>query len=357
MVKQLHKLDALLEDNKIDAVLINEKVTKRYLDTLEGSGCHILVTRKESFLILDGRYIAEAQEREKDLEIILWNAQDEGSSYLTWVLQYMKQNQLKSIGVETSISIQDYRKFETALNVHILSDAFERLRMIKPEKEIQCLKNAIHLTDIIYSKVLDELILGMSDYEISAKLQYYAIAAGAEKMSFDTIINLGERTAYPHGRPVGRRISPKEMIMIDFGFQFDGFQSDMTRMVSFGEPSAQMREIYEIVLEANIAGSQAMKPGVLACEADAAARSVIEKAGYGQHFTHGLGHGIGMDNATELPKVHAKSNMVLEEGMVMSCEPGIYIPDIGGVRIEDNIWIHDGKGIQLNQTSKELKIL
>jgi len=351
------KIKNMLIENNCDAILINEKVTKRYLGALEGSGCHLFVTQKETYLILDGRYKAEAQEIEGDWTIILWNPQDEGSSYLRWIIKFMKDHHFQTLGVESSISIQDYQTLDSVFCVTILSEAFEKLRMIKQDDDILRLKKAISLTDDIYERVLKDLEIGMTDYEISATLQYYSICAGADKMSFDTIINLGQRSAFPHGRPVGKRIEINEIIMIDFGLQIDGFQSDMTRISSFGQPSSQMQEIYDVVLEANHAGAKAMKAGVPCYEVDQAAREVIEKAGYGEFFTHGLGHGIGMDNATELPKIHGKSEMILEEGMVMSCEPGIYIPGVGGIRIEDNIWIKDGIGVQLNETPQTLRIL
>ncbi|MDR2976360.1 MAG: aminopeptidase P family protein, partial [Streptococcaceae bacterium] len=349
---------SLLDEQAVDAVLINDKVTKRYLQTMEGGGCHLFITKAESFLILDGRYLEEAKGKERDLTIILWNPQDEGSSYLTWVRNYCAAHQIHSIGLENSVSVAEYAFFEKFMDkTEILSDAFEKLRMIKDSQDIVQLKEAIHTGDEIYKQVLSELYVGMTDYEISAKLQYYSIKAGAARMSFDTIIGVGESTAFPHGRPAGRVIEKNQMIMIDFGLRLNGFESDMTRMCAFGDPGEKMREIYQVVLEANQAGIAAMRAGNRACEADAAARAVTEKYGYAEYFTHGLGHGIGMDNSTELPKVNSASQMILQEGMVMSCEPGVYVPCVGGVRIEDNVWIHNGVGVQLDQSSKELTIL
>ncbi|GAB2027609.1 M24 family metallopeptidase [Lactovum odontotermitis] len=361
MVYRLEKVTSLLDEQRLDAVLINDKVTKRYLRTMDGGGCHILITRTDAFLILDGRYLEEARGREHDLNLILWNPQDEGSSYLTWIKKYMTEHQLQSIGLENDVSIDDYLFFKDFLpdGTKVLSAAFEKLRMIKDAEDIKLLKKAIHTGDEIYQQVLSELYIGMTDYEISAKLQYYSIKAGAARMSFDTIVGFGPSTAFPHGRPAGRILEKNQMIMIDFGLQLDGYESDMTRMCSFGDPGSKMKEIYQAVLEANQAGMAAMRAGNRACEADAAARAVTEKYGYAKYFTHGLGHGIGMDNSTELPKVNATTagQMILQEGMVMSCEPGIYVPGLGGVRIEDNVWIHDGVGVQLDQTPKELIIL
>lgn len=356
-MEKLTKLTNLLDEKNIDCLLIESKVTKNYLNTLEGSGCKVFVTKKESFLILDGRYLEQANEHEKELTIILWNPQDEGTTYLTWIEKYMNQNGLKSIGVEATISIKEYQRVTQFSKPYLLGEELNRVRMIKTIEEINKLSKAIQIADEIYLKVLNQLAIGMTDYEIAGLLSYYCMKAGASGMAFDTIIGLGETSAYPHVRPSGKTIQKGEIIMIDFGLTLDGFQSDMTRMSCFGKPSQLIRDIHRVVLRANEAGISQIKQGVKARDVDRAARDVIEEAGYGKYFNHGLGHGIGRDNSTELPKLNAQSDMTLENNMVMSCEPGIYIPKVGGVRIEDDIWIHEGKGIALNKIDKRIQEL
>ena len=176
-------------------------------------------------------------------------------------------------------------------------------------------------------------------------------------MSFETIVATGERTALPHGRPTSRKVKAHEPILMDFGIQYKNYQSDMTRICFIGKPTPEIETIYNTVLKANLAGIAAIKEGAIAKDVDAAARQVIEASGYGEYFNHGLGHGIGVDNSCELPILNGKGDIVLKENMVMSCEPGIYVPNLGGIRIEDDVWIHDGIGIPLNTTTKDLIIL
>lgn len=357
MIDKIKILREIMKKERLDLLIIQGKTTKRYLGTLTGSGCRVLITQEEAYLIVDSRYIEEAEQREKNLTIILWDPQIKNDSYLLWLRQEFQHN-INSIGIDADVSVEEYIYLKNCgFNVKSINDELIQIRSKKDVQEIKKLKNVISLTDQIYQKVVSDLKEGMSDYEISARLQYYAISAGAEQMSFDTIIGLGDRSAFPHARPNGKKIKKGEIILIDFGIQLDGFQSDMTRVCCIDEPNDSIRRIYDTVLEANIAGIKAIKNGVIGKDVDEAARKVIEKAGYGEYFIHGLGHGIGMDNSDEYPILNQQSQHVLENGMVMSCEPGIYIPGVGGIRIEDDVYLSDGQGIPLNQTSKELLIL
>lgn len=356
MAIRLQKIKNFMNEQKVDALLLKSKTMKRYIDTVTGGGCKVLFIRDKGYLILDGRYITEAKEKEKDLELCLL---DIGQSYLDVVNDLLIKHKCNSLGIEMDqISIVEYEKIKK-LNVQIclLNEAISTIRIQKDDDEIRLLKEACEITDDIYKKVVNKLYIGMSEYEISALLQYYAISSGAQQMSFDTIIATGERTAMPHGRPTARTVKAHEPILMDFGIQYKNYQSDMTRVCFIGEPTQAIGDIYNTVLKANLAGISAIKEGEIAKNVDLAARNVIEKAGYGDYFTHGLGHGIGVDNSNELPILNSKSNIVLRENMVMSCEPGIYVPGLGGIRIEDDVWIHNGVGEALNRTSKDLIIL
>ena len=227
----------------------------------------------------------------------------------------------------------------------------------KEDEEIEAMKKSIAITDEIYQKVIEHIHVGMSEYEISALVQYYSIASGAQQMSFDTIVATGERTALPHGRPTSRKVKAHEPIMIDFGIQYQNYQSDMTRMCFIGEPDPKIKEIYDVVLKAQLAGLSAIKAGAKGKDVDKAARDVIEAAGYGEYFNHGLGHGLGIGEDGEGPTLNSKSETVLQEHMMMSCEPGVYVPGVGGVRIEDDVVIIDGVGVPLNKTTKDYIIL
>lgn len=359
MAKRIEKVQEFLENKNIDALLIQSKTMKKWMSTMLGSGCKVLITKQCGYLILDGRYITEAKEKEHDLKIILHNPHTTGKSYLYAVKQILKQDHCQSLGIEASeVLIKDYRQMENLdVELCLLDNDIMNLRIVKDETEIAAMKKTIALTDEVYAKVLEHIHVGMSEYEISALVQYYAMAAGAQQMSFDTVVTSGERTALPHGRPSSRKVKAHEPIMIDFGIQFENYQSDMTRVCFIGEPDPRIKEIYDVVLKAQLTGLEAIKAGTVACDVNKAAREVIEKAGYGEYFDHGLGHGIGVTDSGEGPILNSQSQTVLQDGMMMSCEPGVYVPGLGGIRIEDDVVIINGKGVPMNKTTKDYIIL
>lgn len=359
MAKRINKIQVFLSENKIDALLIKSKTMKKWMSTMTGSGCQVLITKTKGYLILDGRYLTEAKETEHDLEIVLHNPHLTGRNYLGTVESILRKEGCRSLGVEASqMLVKEYRQVEElGVDIHLLDKEITDLRIVKDQEEIEAMKEAIALTDQIYQKVIENIKIGMSEYEISALVHYYSIAAGAQQMSFDTIVATGERTALPHGRPTNRQVKAHEPIMIDFGIQYNNYQSDMTRVCFIGEPSPRIKEIYDVVLKAQLAGLEAIKEGALASDIDKAARDVIEEAGYGEYFNHGLGHGLGIGDGNEGPILNSKSQTILKEHMMMSCEPGVYVPGVGGVRIEDDVVIIDGKGVPLNQTTKDYIIL
>lgn len=359
MAKRLKKLQNFLMEQHLDAILLKSKTMKKYMDTLTGGGCQVLIMKSHAYLIVDGRYLTEANEREHDLKIILHAPHKTGRNYLGTVEELLKKHDCKSLGVESDqMLVKEYRQVEElGVEIRLLDDEIPMIRIQKDDEEIAVMKEAVRITDEIYARVLQELHVGMSEYEISALLQYHAIRAGASQMSFETIVGTGERSALPHGRPTARKVKAQEPILMDFGVQYQNYQSDMTRVSFIGKPQPEIEKIYHIVLEAQLAGLAAMKTGALASDVDKAARDIITKAGYGDYFDHGLGHGLGIGDGNEYPILNQKGNIILKEHMMMSCEPGIYLPGIGGIRIEDDVVIVDGVGVPLNKTSKELTIL
>lgn len=359
MAKRIKKIQDFLLESNIDALLIKSKTVKRWMDTMTGSGCQVLITKNHGYLIVDGRYITEAKEKEHDLDIILHNPHLTGRNYLATVEDILKKENCQSIGVEAyQVLVKEYFEIEKlGVKVHLLDQEIAHLRIIKDDEEIEAMKESIAITDKIYQDVIKHIHVGMTEYEISALVHYYSIKAGAQKMSFDTIIATGERTALPHGRPTNRKVKAHEPIMIDFGIQYNNYQSDMTRICFIGEPDPKIKEIYDVVLKAQLAGLNAIKAGAIASDVDKAARDVIEKAGYGEYFNHGLGHGLGIGEDGEGPTLNSKSKTILKEKMMMSCEPGVYVPGVGGIRIEDDVVILNGIGVPLNQTTKDYIIL
>ena len=299
MAKRINKIQEFLDEKDIDALLIKSKTVKKWMNTMTGSGCQVLITKEHGYLIVDGRYITEAKEKEHDLEIILHNPHLTGCNYLGTVEEILKKENCKTLGVEAyQVLVKEYQEIEKlGIEVLLLDQEIAHLRIVKEDEEIEAMKKSIAITDEIYQKVIEHIHVGMSEYEISALVQYYSIASGAQQMSFDTIVATGERTALP------------------------------------------------------------IKAGAKGKDVDKAARDVIEAAGYGEYFNHGLGHGLGIGEDGEGPTLNSKSETVLQEHMMMSCEPGVYVPGVGGVRIEDDVVIIDGVGVPLNKTTKDYIIL
>lgn len=353
MAKYIEKIQTFLKKQNVDALLLKSKTMKKYLDTLSGSGCQILITIDDGYLLLDGRYLEEARQKEKDLKIICTDAIAQN------VCDIMHERKYRHLALENDqTSVKQYQYYQSEIeNVVLFDEEIGMLRIIKEAEEIKRIQTAVDITDDIFAKVKSHIKLGMSEYEISALLQYYSICAGAQQMSFDTIVTSGTRTALPHGRPTDKKIQAHEPIMIDFGIQYNNYQSDITRMLFVGAPTEKMLDIYNTVLKAQTSALDSIEAGKRACDIDRVARDIIDQAGYKEYFGHGLGHGIGIGDGNELPRLNQTSKIILQEHMLMSCEPGVYVPGIGGVRIEDDVLIQDGKGIALNKTSKELCIL
>ncbi|MEG2751893.1 MAG: M24 family metallopeptidase, partial [Anaerorhabdus sp.] len=339
-------------DKNIDAILIKSKSNKIYLGALSGSGVKVLVTKDNLYQIMDGRYVNEAKNTTIDtnFEIIV---HDQGQSYLSKVKELLQVDAI--LGIEANqIFVKEYLNIlDFGLHVELLENDLEQARKIKDDKEISLVAKACEISDKIFMEAIKEVHIGMKEYELSALLQYLAISNGASGMAFDTIVASGVRGAMPHGRPTDKTFVEHECITIDFGITYQGYQSDMTRTICIGEPTKEMEKIYDIVLEAQCAGVDFIKAGVKGRDVDKYVRNIISSHGYGEYFTHGLGHGMGMGDG-ELPVLNARSETYLEDGMIMSCEPGIYIPNVGGVRIEDDVLIKNEKGVALNNTRKDM---
>lgn len=350
MEKRIANFRKVLEETGADALLIKSKTNKKYVGALTGSGVKVLITKDKLYQVMDGRYVNEAKSTTSGFEIVVFN---QGSSYLTAVENIVKEN--CKLAIESSqILVNEYLDMKKhGFELILLENELEASRKCKDEKEIALVKKACEITDKIFQEAIDKIRVGMKEYELSALLQYLAISNGASGMAFDTIVASGERGAMPHGRPTDKTFKEHELITIDFGITYEGYQSDMTRTVCIGTPTPEMKKIYDIVREAQQKGVDFIKAGVTGKEVDAHVRQFIEEKGYGEYFTHGLGHGMGMGEG-ELPRLNQKSATVLEEHMIMSCEPGIYVPGLGGVRIEDDVLIENGVGVPLNHTPKDL---
>ncbi|AMC94624.1 peptidase M24 [Erysipelothrix larvae] len=347
------KIETIIKQSGAQALLITGKVNKLYVGALGGSGVKVLYHKDKWTLIMDGRYINEAKHLKETFDIIV---HQQGEAYVDVLKRILSTNE--TLAVEgKNLSATDLNKMLTAgLNVIPLDDELEIIRRIKDDSEIASVKRACEMTDKIFNDVLNKIRVGMSELEISALIHYYSLKHGAQSMAFDPIVVSGERGAFPHGRPTQKTIQKGEMVTLDFGITLNNYQSDMTRTISIQTPSQEMLKIYETVQKAQQLGIDTIQAGITGQSVDATVRAFIEKEGYGLYFTHGLGHGLGMGSG-DFPLLNQSSQMILEDNMIMSCEPGIYIEGLGGVRIEDDVLISNGKAVVLNKTPKTLIII
>ncbi|MGG5370289.1 M24 family metallopeptidase [Enterococcus sp. AZ196] len=346
---RIKKLQQLLKESGKDAIIIKNRENKKYFGSLGGSGIYLVVTPSSQVQFFDGRYRQEI----KDLTEGFENFEVPQGSYLPKMFSWLNQQNIKNLAIEPNgLSIQEYCQFSEGYKVEIWSSQIQELRAIKSAEEIQLIRNACLMTDEIFAELLPEIKVGMCENELGALIHYLSLKKGAAAMAFDPIVASGPRSALPHGRPTRRAFETGDFITIDFGIVLDDYQSDMTRTITLGEPSQELKTIYQVVKEAQQAAADFIRAGVTGQEVDAVARKIITEAGYGEYFSHGLGHGIGMGG--DVPILNPKSQMILKENMVMSVEPGIYLPGLGGVRIEDDVVIQNGIGVALNQTTKDL---
>ncbi|MFZ2769315.1 MAG: aminopeptidase P family protein [Lactococcus raffinolactis] len=349
----IEKVRHLLAKSNLEAVLVHSNVNKKYFGALSGSGVYLLISHDHAWLILDGRYEGEAIETTSGFQIKVVSK----GSYITGLVSTLREQGLIHLAIESSaLTISEYDELKMhPLNISLWENELAEIRSIKLPCEIDKIKAACALTDEVFTEILPKIHVGIKEYELSALITYLCLNKGASNMAFDSIITSGNRTAYPHGRPTGKVMQSGEFVMIDFGVTLDDYQSDMTRTIVLGSATSEMKKIYETVLAAQLTGIASINIDKTGQEVDAAARRVIEQAGYGEYFSHGLGHGIGRGG--DFPILNPRSNMILTNNMVMSCEPGIYVPNLGGVRIEDDVALLDSVGTPLNKSTKNLLVI
>ncbi|AYC29844.1 M24 family metallopeptidase [Paenisporosarcina cavernae] len=271
-----------------------------------------------------------------------------------------KQNSLGTLAIEkTHVTVDRYEEIQRILpsaTISGIDDTLNSLRLKKDNSELAILRKAAEFADYAIEVGVSEIAEGKTELEILQAVEAALKAKGITHMSFDTMVLSGPKTASPHGKPGSRKIQKGDFILFDLGVVYEGYCSDITRTVAYGEPSDEQRKIYETVLQAEQAAVQLVKPGVTAKNLDLTARDIISKAGYGEFFTHRLGHGLGI-SVHEFPSITSTNEMELIEGMVFTIEPGIYVPDVAGVRIEDDVVVtKDGVEI-LTKYPKELVII
>lgn len=350
-MSKLNKLINTLEKMELDALLITNPINRRYMTGFTGTAGVAIVSKKGSVFITDFRYMEQATEQAKGFKIV-----EHTKAIELEINNQLKALQAKQVGFEKSdVTYASYERYKKYLDVDLIpvSNTIEQLRLIKDEEEVNILKQAGEIADAAFEHILTYIKPGIREIDVSNELEFFMRKQGATSSSFDIIVASGFRSALPHGVASEKKIQNGELVTMDYGAIFKGYCSDITRTVAVGEISEQLEEIYQTVLGAQIRGVENIKPGITGKEADAFTRDYIVDHGYGEYFGHSTGHGLGLE-VHEEPRLSTVSNTVLKPGMVVTVEPGIYVPKVGGCRIEDDIVITESGNERLTLATKDL---
>jgi Xaa-Pro aminopeptidase len=351
------KLRNALESSRLDALLVTHLPNIRYLCGFTGSAAALVVTPSKSVFFSDGRYTEQARAEVQGSRVVIARKSPVAAA-AEWLSAQGKRRRPQTMGIEgEDLSVAERTRLAKSLGPGFrLREApplVEKARVVKDEDEISLLRAAVILGASLFDHALKAIRPGVKETEVAAEMEYAARRAGADGMSFDTIIAAGPRSALPHGRASQAAIPAEGFVVCDFGVILAGYCSDMTRTVYVGQPSDQARRMYDAVREAQQAGVEAVKPGAGVSAVDSAARKVLQTNGLGRYFTHSTGHGVGLE-IHEAPRLASDQTDLLRPGMVITIEPGVYLPGIGGVRIEDMVVVTDSGCTVLTPTSKEL---
>lgn len=359
---RLEKLRSRMSAQKIDALFLLDPANVRYLSDFTGEDSYLLISSKscgeKNYFITDSRYTEQAAEQCKSYEVLTHRG--DLPPLPEAVVMLCKEMGAQTLGFE-KMHIP-YHLYESLQNTCASSLSFvsadsllQELRVVKDEWEISLLRQACRYTDQVFSAVCEFIQAGKTEKEIEWQLFCLFHEMGCSS-SFPPIVVSGPRGAMPHGQATDKPLQNGEFLTMDFGCMYQGYHADITRTVYIGTPDQRAKEIYRIVLEANLRAEAAVKAGIRGDELDAVAREYITTQGYGKNFGHSLGHGVGLD-IHEQPFVSARSQMLLPANSLITIEPGIYIPGWGGIRIEDTILVKEEGMENLFLSSKELLCL
>ena len=335
----------------IDGFLVTNPANVKYLSNFTGDEGILLVTENGKYLITDSRFEVQIADENPDWTFI------ETRYYLKEALEAANKEHLASIGFENTIDYAsyDYLDENAVCDIVPFGGVIEDLRSVKDPREIELVKESCDLAGKGYQYVLDNVHPGQTEREVATKLDYFMRMNGASEWSFESIVASGERTTRPHGTFTDKKIENGDLVTLDFGYYLNDYTSDVTRTFGIGKgmQDDKVKEIYDVVLNANQKTIEAVKAGVNGQDLDRIGRDYITKRGYGEYFNHGMGHGIGL-SIHELPNVGRTYREFMREGQVITSEPGVYVPGVGGVRIEDDILVtKDGHEV-LTDFSKKL---
>jgi Xaa-Pro aminopeptidase len=351
--RRVQNLERALEDLKLDSILITHLPNIRYLCGFTGSNGMLLFVRGRLTFFTDGRYTEQAAQEVRGAKVVIPKG-----SLVPAVARQIGTSKLAKLGFEADrlsyTACESLRKVLTkAAKLVATAQVVDRIRMVKDAIELALISEAVVLGADLLTPAIETIRPGIREAEVAAEIEYAARRWGAEGMSFETIVAAGERSALPHGRASNSLIPKRGFVILDLGVILHGYCSDMTRTVHVGSVPRNSREIYQAVLQAQEAAVEAVAPGVTTGDVDYAARSVLKRAGLDRYFIHSTGHGVGLE-IHEQPRIAREQTEVLKPGMVITIEPGVYLPGEGGVRIEDMVAVTERGHQVLTPATKEL---
>ncbi len=348
---RLALLRACLDEKKVNAVLISKLANIRYFSGFTGDSTILIVSRRRNILVTDGRYIEQAKIEAPKFEII-----EQTENLLKKVAEILNEIGLLSVGFEGgTMTVNEYDKLKEAQpKLKLTSINLDELRQVKDETEIAKIEIACEIADKAFAEIVKFIRPGLREIDVAAELENLMRKLGSQKPAFDTIVASGLRGALPHGIATEKVIKNGEFVTMDFGAIYSGYNSDITRTIFIGRADEKQRKIYRAVLSAQYLGLKTIKPGISGKEVDSIVRAALEKDGFEKFFTHGLGHGVGLEIHEE-PRLSKHSTCeALKANMVVTDEPGVYIPDFGGIRIEDTVLVTDSEAKPLTKSPKHL---
>ena len=356
MNRRLLKLRQKLADNEVDALLISQRENRYYLSGFDSSDGFLLVSQDKSIFAIDYRYVEQLKATTPDFQVV-----QIAGDFSKWLPDLVSSLSINKLGFEAnSLSFSTYQQLteairttDTPIEIVPIRRLVESLRAIKDRDELESIKKASSLVGTAFDYVITRIKPGLTEKEVALTMEYFLRENGSESIPFEIIVASGPSSAFPHAKPTERRIVSGEPVIIDCGARIDGYCSDMTRTICLGEADSVFAKVYDVVLKAQRAAISAVSIGMSGEQADQIARAVIEQADYGQSFGHSLGHGVGLA-VHEEPRLGRDSIDILNDGMVFTIEPGIYLPGWGGVRIEDMVVLDNGKAEILTNASKTI---
>ncbi|MFH0847033.1 MAG: aminopeptidase P family protein [Chloroflexota bacterium] len=351
--ERLEKLQSKMTKKELPSLLISQPENRFYLSGFNGSAGYLLITKEKRILATDFRYTEQAAKEAPEYET--FQLKGEIAEWFPKLVIGLKGE----LGFEAgNLTFALYQRFNEALskagvklNLKPTDNIAEDLRSVKEPGEVALIKEAVQITDRAFAHIQDRIHAGMTEKNVAWEIEKFMREHGSEAVAFEAIVAAGPASAMPHARPSEHAIQPGEPIIIDIGARYESYASDLTRTICLGTPTDKFREVYQLVLQAQLKAEAEIRAGMTGTEADAISRKVITDAGYGDNFGHGLGHGVGLQ-IHESPRLGIGSKDILADGMVFSVEPGVYLTGWGGVRIEDTVFMENDRVRPLTRSRK-----